>query len=110
MAGVVAIYPVHQDGDAVRNHQLLEKAPSHQEQPVLHPSVIEPVWFPELMQEIFAALDGPCHQLGEKGQEQGIAQEIPLRRHLPPPDVHQIAYGLEGIERDAHRQQHVKGG
>lgn len=52
------------------------------------------------MHEVSAALDRAGHQLGEKGNEQGIPQKISLCRNLPPMDIKKVAQGLKGIEGD----------
>ena len=58
----------------------------------------------------FRPLNGPGHQLGEKETKQGVPERISLRPHLAPVDVHSVGQGLEGVERDAHREDHVKPG
>ena len=59
---------------------------------------------------VFQALAGGGHnQLREEGDKEGIAEEVFFRGDLPPVHIDGIAQGLEGIEGDAHRQQHVKG-
>ena len=64
----------------------------------------------QLGKEVFRPLDGPGHQLGEIGDKQGERDEIPLRGQLSPVDVDGVAEGLEGIKRDAHRQNDVQHG
>ena len=62
----------------------------------------------DLVEQVLGPLDGSGHQLGEEGDEEGVAEEIPLGLHLAPVHVHGIAQGLEGIEGDAHGQDHIK--
>ena len=48
--------------------------------------------------------DGACDQLGKQRHIRAEGDQVPLRRHTAPVDIHDIAQALEGIEADAHRQ------
>ena len=63
---------VHQHGGAVGNDQLFKKAPEHQQQAVPHPVRVKGLGLPQLGQQRAAALDGACHQLGEKAHIQRV--------------------------------------
>ena len=70
----------------------------------------EYVLLPDLVQQVFAALDGSGHQLGEEGHEGGVNAEMPLRPNLAAVDVDHVAEGLEGVKGDADGQCKVQQG
>jgi len=51
--------------------------------------------------------DRPGNELWEEGNKEQEIDEITGRRELPPVDVDGVAHGLEGVERNAYRQQQL---
>ena len=103
---------VRQNRDPVRDHHLLKEAEQHQSQASRHPLKIPELllWkLPDLPQQVCGTLDRARQNHREEGDEQGVAQEIPLSLRISPVHVHQIAQGLEGIKGDAHRKRKGKG-
>ena len=101
---------VHQHRQVVGDDHLLEQAPHHRGHPRPQVLVPEGVVLLELVEDVPRPLDGPGHQLGEEGDEQGVVEEVPLGGHVLPVHVDGVAQGLEGVKGDAHRQQHVQQG
>ena len=99
------VHRVHQGGEAVGDGRLFEIA--RQQQPSARGKLL-PGQGPlpaQLGQQAAGALDGPGHQLGEKGDEQRVIAEVPLRGGPAPVYVQHVGQGLEGVKGDAHRQQ-----
>ena len=63
----------------------------------------------ELGQQVARALDGPGHQLGEEGDEQGEGEGAALRSDAAAVHVEGVAQGLECIKTDPHRHDHLQG-
>ena len=63
---------------------------------------------PDLVQQVFAALDGSGHQLREEGHEGGVNAEMPLRPNLAAVDVDHVAEGLESVKGDSNRQHQLQ--
>ena len=104
-----AVHRVHQNGGPVGDDDLQKEAPEHQQEAL--PQIVkgETVGDSQLAQQILRPLNGAGHQLGEEGDKKGIAEEVSFRGNLSPVHINGIAQSLEGVEGDAHRQQHVKG-
>jgi len=103
---VVDVVDIHRQ--PVGDDEFLEESHHHDEQAASHPFVIKVVLDEELGQEAGGTLDGACHQLREKGHVQGEIPEVPFRLLFAAVDVDGIAQCLEGVEGDAHRQQHFE--
>lgn len=93
---------------AVGDHHLFEKAPQHLTQTVDRQRVAEAAGLFELREETRGALDGAGNQLGEETDigKKGNAIAGGLKRTSV--DVDAIAQCLEGVERNAHRQNEMK--
>ncbi len=91
----------------VRQHQLQKISPDHEKESILHPFPVKPVCLAKLVHQVLGTLNGPCHQLGEKGYEQGIAEYIFLARRVFSVYIYHIPHGLKGKKRDSHRQQNI---
>ncbi len=95
------VHRVHQGGEAVGDGRLFEIA--RQQQPSARGKLL-PGQGPlpaQLGQQAAGALDGPGHQLGEKGDEQRVIAEVPLRGGPAPVYVQHVGQGLEGVKGDA---------
>ncbi len=64
----------------------------------------------DLRQEIVSPDDGAGHQMRKKQDEQEKVPGIPLRRQSAAINVDEVVDRLEGVERDADRQQHAEHG
>ena len=106
----IPIDRVHQERDPVRNDDLLEVPPEHQEEPPAHVLIREGSFPANLPQEVLRALNRPCDKLGEERHEQRILEEVPLHVDFLPVHVHRVAQRLEDVEGDPHRQKQVKPG
>ena len=106
----VVVHGVHHGGQVVGDDHLFEQAPQHRVDAGLDVLVAEGVVLLELVEDVAGALDGPGHQLGEEGDEQGVVDEVLLRFHVLAVDIDGVAQGLEGVEGDAHGQEHVQQG
>ncbi len=103
----ISVHLVHEHRQPVGDDHLLEEAPQHQLQPVGHPRTVELVDLAKLVQQILRALDGTRDQLRI---EHHVDRENPwmLLRLLPAPiDLDDIGQALEGMEREAQRQDDV---
>ena len=107
---VFAVHMVHDHRHPVRNHNLLEQAPAHEQQALLHPVVIKAVPLVELGQQIGGPLDGARHQLGEKADKQRISEGVALGLQIAPVHVDGIAQRLKSVKADAHRQREAERG
>ena len=96
------------EATAVGDHHLFEKAPQHLTQTIDSQRVAEAAGLFELREEACGALDGTGNQLGEETDigKKGNAIAGGLKR--TPVDVDAIAQCLEGVERDAYRQNEMK--
>ena len=102
------VNPVHVHGQIIGNHQLFKETPGHKLHAVGRLVVVEYVLLPDLVQQVFAALDGSGHQLGEEGHEGGVNAEMSLRPNLAAVDVDHVAEGLEGVKGDSNRQHQLQ--
>ena len=98
-------YGVYIQTATVCKHQLHEISPDHQFHAGDDIVVVETVFPLELRQQIVGTLDGTRYQLGEKGNEKCIGEEITFHLRRPAENIYGIAQRLESIERNAHRKQ-----
>ena len=108
---VVVPHGVHEDRCPVGDDHLQEEAPDHQDGALCHALRIPQFLFVGVLhlgQQIFRALDRPCHELREERHEQSIAQEISLGLRVAAVHVDDVAQRLERVERDADGQQQVQ--
>ena len=77
-------------------------------QPLAKILPVEPVGGLQLGQQILRPFNGPGHQLGKEGDEESVVAQMPLRLDAAAIDVDDIAEGLEGVKRDAHRQNEIQ--
>ena len=104
---MIVVDGVHKKRGPVGNDDLHEEAPQHQQQ--TFPEILKPEFMRDGQpgQQIFGPLDGAGNQLGEERDKQGIAGDALLSSDFPPVYIHGIAQGLEGVEGNPHRQQHI---
>ena len=97
-----AVAQVH--GEIVGQDQFLDEAVENPEDGDAEPAAAQIIRLVQLREELRCPDDRARHQLREECQEEAEIQEVADRLHLFPLHVHDIAYGLEGEEGDAHRQ------
>ena len=93
------------DGDVVAQDDFLHQAvhdPEHGDTELL---AAEEVFLVELRDELVGPHDGTCHQLREEAHIEAEVKDIAYRRDAVAVHIHDVADGLEGVERDTHRQQ-----
>ncbi len=102
------MHRVDEDRQAVGDHHLAEEAEGEElEAAADRGNRPRPFFRLELRHEIDRADDRPGHQLREKRHEEQEIREVPAGPQLAAVDVDGVAHRLEGVERDAHRQQQV---
>ena len=109
--GVIVPDCVHEDRRPVGDDHLQEEAPDHQDGAPGHPLRVPQFLFVGVLhlgQQIFRALDGSRHELGEEGHEQRVAQQIALGLRVAAVHVDDVAQRLERVERNADGQQQVQ--
>lgn len=108
MIGEIIVSNIHVVGKPVGNNHFHKVPPQNQPQPLRDIIRTEFMNSMKLRQQVFRPFYRPCDKLGEKGDKQGVGEEILLRLNIPPVYIHNIAYGLKGVERDTHRKQYVQ--
>ena len=63
---IVIVNLIDENRSSVRDYDLEEKSPKHQQKPILDPVKIKGMLLPELMQQILTAFDRSRYQLREK--------------------------------------------
>ena len=102
------VHLVDIEGEKVGQRHLFEQADDKQRQAVGNVPTGDGPGRPQLRQQVPCPLDGPRHQLREKRDERGVADEAGLLLHLPAVEVDGVAHRLEHEERDADRKQDVR--
>ena len=98
IVGWISIDRIHENGQAVRNHQLLEISPQHQPKPPFDPVEIEIVGHKDLRQQVLRAFDRSGNQLWEEGHKQGIFEDVLFHLHLAAVNIHCIGKCLENVK------------
>ena len=99
---------VHIKGAAVCNDHFLKEPPQHLAQTVHGNAIIEITPPLKLRQQAGGPLDGAGNQLREEADIGQKGHHIARRWQTAPVDIDAVAEGLEGVERDAHRQDEVQ--
>ena len=99
---------VRHDARALGDDELPEIAPHCQLYAVFELVPVEAPLRAQLILKVAEARDRPLYDLREERHEQRVLAEVPLRLHLPPVAVHDIAHGLKGEERQAQRQYQLE--
>ncbi len=95
-------------GDIVPDDHLLEEPPEKEPGSGLNIRPGDDALMGHLGKQVGGPFNRPGHQLGEQGNKEGIIQKALGRDQLSAIHVDGVAHGLEGIERDAHRQDNVE--
>ena len=99
---------VRQRREVVGQHDFLEHAPEHEPEALFEHVAGDAPRLAELRQQMRRPLDRAGDQLGEEGDEGQEMNDSSAWRELSAVDVDGIAHRLEGVERDAHRQDDVQ--
>ncbi len=94
----------------VCHHQLQEKSPEHDKQPLPHIVIVIRVRLIDLPEQILRALNRSCHQLRKKGHKQRVHEKIALGSDIPAIHIHRVAQRLKRIEGNPDRQKQIKRG
>ena len=97
----------HKQRGAIRHHDFKEVAPDQQQHTVAQVVKGGAFGCRKLRQQAFAPADGARDHLREKADKQRKIKQIVLGPFAAV-GVHQVAHGLQGVERNAHRQQEIK--
>ena len=93
----------------VGNHHLLEESPEHLTQAV---DCLVAMKLPlplELRQQVGGPLDGTSNELREEAYEGEEGEQVARGTYLSAVDIDGVAQRLEGVEADAHGQDHLQG-
>ena len=90
--------------EVVRQRDLLEQSPEDEPDTFLEHRAGDDNAALELRKQMAGALDRASDELREEGDECEEVHEAVRGGNLPPVNIQRVAHGLEGIERDAHRQ------
>lgn len=99
---------IHIRSAIVGHHNLLEQTPKDLAHTVNSGMIIELPLLEKLRQEVRRPLDGTGYQLWEKRDEGKECDDVLGRCYLTPIYVDGVRQGLERVERDAHRQDHLQ--
>ena len=94
----IIIYDIDILGKSVSNHDLFKEPPSHQQDSILDPLIIEAYFLSELRQQINRSLDGPCYKLWKKGYKQSKTSKMIFRLLLSLININGITQCLECIK------------
>ena len=101
--GKDAVY--HVDGEVIGQPDFLDQPVEDPKQTRSKFNPAEPVGLMELRDEGFGANDGPRYQLREKTHEKPKIQHAAHRLDFLSVHVDGVRHGLEGVERNPHRQE-----
>ena len=104
-AVVVVIDAGDHAGQTVRHHHLFKEAQQDPEKAGGDPVYVQGFSLPQLHGRILVGGDGAFHDLGEEQDKEGQTEGIVVRLDLFPVHIHQIAYGLQGIEGNADGEE-----
>ena len=93
-------------GERGRNERLFDETEQEEAEAA---GEVAPAGLAQLGQKVAGPLNGPGHELGEKGHEHGEGEQVALRGNAAAVDVEGVPKGLEGVEADAHREDQVEG-
>jgi len=93
----------------VGNHHLLEETPEHLTQAVYCLVATELPLPLKLRQQVCGPLDGTGNELREETDEGEEGEQVARGTNLPAVDIDGVAQRLEGVEADAHGQDHLQG-
>ena len=93
------------DGDVVAEHNLLDQAVHDPEDGDAELLAAEEVFLVELRDELVGPHDGTGHQLWKETDIEAEVEDVSDRFDAVTIHIHDVADGLEGIERDAHGEQ-----
>ena len=90
--------------ELVGDQHLLRQAEREEDESREEELGIEPVEAVELRLELAVADDRPRDQVREEGDEERVAERVPLDLHVAAEDVDHVRDRLEGVEADPDRQ------
>ena len=108
VGGIISKYGIHVGGAVVRHDNLFEQSPKDLAHAVHRLRVVEMPLSEELRQEIGGAFDRSGNELGKERQECGKGNEVMRGLYLPTVHIYGIGQGLESVETDTHRENHVQ--
>ena len=101
---------LHRRHEGIRHHDLLEEAPQHSQKSRREVVPFGLVRGIELLGQLVVPTDGALHDRREKGDEQGVLENIRGSLGLAAIDVDDVSGGAEGIEGNAQGQKQVGNG
>ena len=99
---------IHIRSAVVGYHDFLEQTPENLTHPVRRLVVRERAFLQELRQEVCCALNRSGYQLWKERNERKEGNNIFGRFYLPAIDIYRVTEGLEGVERNADRQNNLQ--
>ena len=101
VGGDVAVDRVHEDGKAVGDHDLFERAREKTGESAHRAGIGKGMLFPELGHKLPRPGDGARRHVGEEADEQGVDEEVLLPLHPALGEVNGIAREIEEEKADA---------
>ena len=101
---IILEYRISHRGAVVGHEHLLEQTPQDAPRSIHRRVIVEAVKLVELRQQVGGALNRAGHKLREESDIREEGGDVAGRLQLPAVHVDAVAQRLEGVERDAHRQ------